>query len=58
VSRREIRYRYHIPGDNLDDCWKATFFPCCALVQEEREVLFRMESTQEDAGYGKREEMM
>jgi hypothetical protein len=60
ATRREVRYRYHIKGDNCEDCWKATLFPCCTLVQEENEILWRKEREKEvvDAGYGKRNESM
>jgi Cys-rich protein (TIGR01571 family) len=58
ATRREVRYRYNIKGDNFSDCWKATFFPCCALVQEEKEVLYQMGKAREDQGYGKRDDKM
>jgi hypothetical protein len=45
AQRREIRYRYHIKGNNGEDCLKATFCVCCALVQEEKEVVWRENQT-------------
>jgi hypothetical protein len=62
ATRREVRYKYHIKGDNLEDCWKATLFPCCAFVQQEKEILWRRERERSgavgDAGYGVRNEKM
>jgi hypothetical protein len=43
AQRREVRYRYHIKGDNGDDCIKGTFCVWCSLVQEEKEVVWREE---------------
>jgi hypothetical protein len=60
ATRREVRYKYDINGNNFDDCWKATFFPCCALVQEENEILWRKRraSVLADPGYGRTNEKM
>jgi Cys-rich protein (TIGR01571 family) len=62
ATRREVRYRYHIKGNNCDDCWQATFFPCCAFVQEEKEILWRREREKSGLvgieGYGVRKENM
>lgn len=42
TQRREVRYKYHIKGNNATDCATATFCVWCTLVQEEREVQWRM----------------
>jgi len=47
TQRREVRYKYHIKGNNAEDCLKATFCVCCALVQEEKEVTYRMQKEME-----------
>lgn len=43
TQRREVRYKYHIKGNNAADCATSTFCVCCSLVQEEREVQWRMQ---------------
>lgn len=73
ANRREIRYRYGIEGSNCEDCWTTAFFPCCALVQEEKEMVMRQNwaseqerltkegpggSVREAEGYRRREEGM
>lgn len=42
-----MRYKYHIKGNNAADCALATFCVCCSLVQEEREVQWRMQQAME-----------
>jgi hypothetical protein len=62
ATRREVRYKYHIKGNNFDDCWKATICACCVFVQEEKEILWRRERERsglaDDGGYGVRNEKM
>lgn len=59
---RTCRYRYHIKGTNLEDCWKATFFFWCALIQEEKEIQWQIENrrkqSQNDAGMARRTDRM
>jgi len=58
-NRRDIRYRYHLKGDNVDDCWKTLICPWCAIVQEEREVRLRQEKERnEPVPYQSSQEMM
>ncbi|KAE9983451.1 hypothetical protein EG328_009943 [Venturia inaequalis] len=47
TQRREVRYKYHIKGNNANDCCASTFCVCCTLVQEEREVQWRMQQAME-----------
>ncbi|KAN0139509.1 putative protein family Cys-rich [Lactarius tabidus] len=37
-NRSNIRARYSIRGDTIDDCFKSFVCHCCALTQERREV--------------------
>lgn len=60
-SLRYHRYRYHIKGSNCDDCWRSTFCFWCAIVQEEKEVLWQTErkkKAQGTNGMTRREDMM
>jgi Cys-rich protein (TIGR01571 family) len=51
-TRTRIRERYNIPGDWCTDCMAMLFCPCCALVQEAREVELRGGETAFKAGFG------
>jgi hypothetical protein len=55
AQRREVRYKYHIKGSNGADCLESTFCVCCALVQEEKEVMWRMQRESERKGTGQME---
>lgn len=48
-----MRFKYHIKGRNGVDCATATFCVCCSLVQEEREVQWRMQQAMEKRKKGK-----
>jgi hypothetical protein len=52
ATRREVRYRYRLKGDQFEDCWKATFCICCSLVQQEKEILKRKERLGSEGGEG------
>jgi hypothetical protein len=41
LKRKEIREQYSLKGDELEDCLMSAFCPCCAIVQQEKEVLTR-----------------
>ncbi|OCL01232.1 PLAC8-domain-containing protein [Glonium stellatum] len=60
ATRREIRYRYGIRGSNRGDCMRSACCPYCALVQEEREILWREDQKNNagDGGYGRRNDVM
>ena len=53
-----MRYKYHIKGNNAVDCLAATFCVCCALVQEEKEVTWRMQKEMERKGSGQMEKRL
>ena len=48
IGRRDIRQKYGIPGNGCGDCMVVAFCPCCALVQEEKEVCIREEAIERD----------
>ena len=39
--RRDMRHHYSIKGNMCLDCVASGFCPCCALLQEEKELTFR-----------------
>lgn len=39
MKRMEIRETYHIKGDTVTDCLFSAFCHCCALIQQEKEVI-------------------
>jgi PLAC8 family len=41
IKRREIRNRFGLKGDEVDDCIMSACCACCALVQQEKEVVAR-----------------
>jgi hypothetical protein len=41
VKRREIRNTFALKGDEVEDCLMSSCCACCALVQQEKEVLGR-----------------
>ncbi|RYP12943.1 hypothetical protein DL767_010969 [Monosporascus sp. MG133] len=49
TQRVQIRERYGIKGDEMDDLCTACWCPCCALVQQDYEVATRL-SKDKDGG--------
>jgi hypothetical protein len=43
IKRREIRDRYNIGGDAVTDCLVSWCCHCCALIQQEKEVISRQQ---------------
>ncbi|KAL9949854.1 hypothetical protein D7B24_006167 [Verticillium nonalfalfae] len=42
IKRGEIRERFHIEGSGLRDCCTTYWCPCCALIQQDKEVARRL----------------
>ncbi|KAF2814679.1 PLAC8-domain-containing protein [Mytilinidion resinicola] len=60
-TRSEIRHKYGIRGSNKDDCMTHCFCAWCALVQEEKELLWHEEQrvgSGLDNGYRRGEQMV
>ncbi|KAH8887460.1 PLAC8-domain-containing protein [Thozetella sp. PMI_491] len=41
IKRGEIRERYGLKGDGMGDCCATYWCPCCALIQQDKEVQMR-----------------
>ena len=41
VKRKEVRQTFLIKGDDVEDCVISACCPCCALIQQEKEVVQR-----------------
>jgi len=50
MQRREIKRKYNLEGSGCGDCCKTFCCGCCALIQEENEVLSRTKKTQAMGG--------
>ncbi|OTA56520.1 PLAC8-domain-containing protein [Hypoxylon sp. EC38] len=46
MKRDEIRKRYQIQGSSTSDCCVSYWCPCCALIQQDNEVLIRQRNAQ------------
>ncbi|KAJ4558246.1 hypothetical protein HRR77_000260 [Exophiala dermatitidis] len=42
MKRTEIREQFGIPGSSFGDCCTAYWCPCCAVIQQDNEVKFRL----------------
>ena len=42
-NRSDLRAQYNLQGSGCGDCLRSVCCPCCALIQEEKEVLLRNE---------------
>ncbi|KAI9794478.1 MAG: hypothetical protein M1833_000391 [Piccolia ochrophora] len=64
MKRGELREQYNLDGSGFKDCCGAYCCPCCGLVQEEKEVLFRTQGAVQPVptgaaqGYQKNEAQM
>ncbi|KAH6665340.1 PLAC8 family protein [Plectosphaerella plurivora] len=58
MKRGEIRERFGIKGGGAGDCCTAYWCPCCALIQQEKEVKQRQESGPIAQGYQPNKEGM
>jgi len=60
IRRGEIRNDYSIKGDSLTDCVFSAFCHCCALIQQEKEVIGRQAQAGlvNNEGYVKQEQGM
>jgi len=43
MKRSEIRQSYNIKGDSVTDCLFSAFCHCCALIQQEKEVIAKQQ---------------
>jgi hypothetical protein len=43
-NRSKLRDRYDLKGEEIDDGLRDACFPCCGLMQEEKEVRRRLEA--------------
>jgi hypothetical protein len=43
MKRGEIRQSYNIKGDTVTDCLLSAFCHCCALIQQEKEVIAKQQ---------------
>ena len=41
IKRKEVRHTFLIKGDDVEDCVISACCPCCALIQQEKEVVQR-----------------
>jgi hypothetical protein len=41
MNRTDTRTKYNIAGNGVGDCFTATCCTCCALIQEEKEIIYR-----------------
>jgi hypothetical protein len=56
LQRSEVRGKYNLEGSGLGDCCRPYCCPCCELMQEEKELLLRTNSSAQPAhGYQKNE---
>ncbi|KAI1137815.1 PLAC8-domain-containing protein [Hypoxylon sp. FL0543] len=46
MKRDEIRKRYNIEGSGTSDCCVSYWCPCCALIQQDNEVVIRQRNAQ------------
>jgi len=53
MKRGEIREKYDIKGDQMSDCLMSWCCGCCALIQQEKEIIARQESAGQSVGYAK-----
>ncbi|TVY27993.1 Protein plant cadmium resistance 7-like [Lachnellula hyalina] len=53
LKRSEIRSAYNIQGDHMIDCLSSAFCHCCALIQQEKEVIRKnaLRASDQDKGY-------
>jgi len=51
MKRQEIREKFGIEGSGGSDCFTAYCCPCCALIQQEKEVIKRTSSGPVVSGY-------
>lgn len=51
IKRGEIRERYGIKGSGCDDCCVSFWCSCCALIQQDNEVLIRQKAQPNTQGY-------
>jgi Cys-rich protein (TIGR01571 family) len=42
MKRTEIRERFDIPGSGVGDCCTSYWCPCCAVIQQDKEVADRL----------------
>lgn len=52
LKRSEIRERYQIEGSGFDDCCVSYWCPCCALTQQDNEVVIRQRNAAPPAPQG------
>jgi Cys-rich protein (TIGR01571 family) len=51
IKRGEIRERFGIKGDGMNDCCASYWCPCCVLIQQEKEVIARTSGAAVTQGY-------
>ncbi|KAM0335512.1 hypothetical protein ACHAQA_000560 [Verticillium albo-atrum] len=58
IKRGEIRERFNIKGSGLGDCCTTYWCPCCALIQQDKEVQQRLTAGPIVQGYQSNKEGM
>jgi hypothetical protein len=51
LKRGEIRQKYAIKGDPVTDCLISAFCNCCAVIQQEKEVVHKQFTGAIEQGY-------
>jgi Cys-rich protein (TIGR01571 family) len=51
LKRGELREKYNIKGNVLEDCFLTCCCPCCSLIQNEKEVIHQNAVAKPEEGY-------